>query len=266
MSRSVNVAALQLAAIPGAVEQNLARFAGLAREQAHGADLIVAPELLATGYDLDLLATDGAGLAEPLDGRTVTVAAELAAELEATIVVGLLERDGDTLYDSLITVTPNGAVSTYRKTHLYPPERARFAAGDRLATVSTPAGRVGPMICFEHAFPEIATALALAGAEILVIPSAVPYGYEHLLTLRTRARAQDNQVFAVASNLGGDMFCGGSLIVDPRGEVLRRAGTGDEVIRATIDLDAIARERVGEPALGLRRPELYGEESVELGS
>ena len=76
-------------------------------------------------------------------------------------------------------------------------------AGTELVVAPTPAGRLGMMICFEHAFPDVATALALRGAQILVIPSAVPFGYEHLLTLRTRARAQDNQVFAVGSNLAG---------------------------------------------------------------
>jgi predicted amidohydrolase len=157
-----------------------------------------------------------------------------------------------------VIVGPEGLVAHYRKTHLYPPEHARFRAGEQLATVSTVAGRVGVMICFEHAFPEIATALALDGAQILAIPSAVPRGYEHLMTLRTRARAQDNQLFAIASNLAGGHFCGGSLIADPRGDVLAEAGVGEEVLRATIDLAAIEREREREPALSLRRPELYG--------
>jgi predicted amidohydrolase len=182
MSRIVEVAAVQLDAVPGAVERNLARFAELVHDGATGADLVVAPELMPTGYDLDLLAARGGELAEPLDGTTATLAAE-------------------------------------------------------------------------HAFPDVATALALEGAELLIIPSAVPYGYEHLLTLRTRARAQDNQLHAVAANLAGEVFCGGSLIVGPRRDVLAQAGTDDEVVRATIDLDEIARER--EPALALRRPELY---------
>jgi predicted amidohydrolase len=251
------VAALQIAAVPGAVERNLARLAAVAREQAAGAELIVAPELVAAGYDLAHLSANERALAESLEGPTVTATAALAAELGATIVVGLLERDADALYDTAAVVAPDGAVSSYRKTHLYPPERAHFAPGDRLVTVSTGAGEVAPMICFEHAFPEIATALALAGAQILAIPSAVPYGYEYLLTLRTRARAQDNQLFAVAANLAGETFCGGSLIVDPRGEVLAAAGAGDEAARATIDLGAIEREREREPALALRRPELY---------
>ena len=84
----------------------------------------------------------------------------------------------------------------------------------------------------------------------------MPFGYEHLLTLRTRARAQDNQMFAVGCNLAGDGFCGRSLVADPRGEVLAEAGTEETVLRAVLDLAAIERER--EPALRLRRPDLYG--------
>jgi predicted amidohydrolase len=254
----VEVVALQLAARTGDLESNRARFAQAVRERCGGADLIVAPELLSAGYDLDEIDRRGEELAEPLDGPTSRLAATLAAELEATIVVGLLERADESLYDTAAVVTPDGAVAGYRKSHLYPPETSRFAAGDELVTLATPVGQLGLMICFEHAFPEIATALALRSAQIIAIPSAVPLGYEHLLTLRTRARAQDNQVFVVASNLAGDGFCGGSLIVDPRGDVIAAAGADEAVIRARIDLGAIEREREREPALRLRRPRLYG--------
>jgi predicted amidohydrolase len=191
MSRTVEAAALQLLVDPGRPEVNLDRLARAVRDCA-GADLIVAGELINSGYDLDVIDRDAAELAEPLDGATVTLTQTLAAETGATIVVGLLEQHEDSLYDSAVVVPPDGRVVPYRKSHLYPPERERFAAGDELLQLETPAGRLGVMICFEHAFPEIATALALEGAEILVIPSAVPFGYEHLLTLRSRARAQDN--------------------------------------------------------------------------
>jgi predicted amidohydrolase len=253
----LEVVALQLAVRAGDPDSNRVRFATAVREHCRGADLIVAPELTSAGYDLDEIDRRGHELAEPLDGPTSRLTSTLAAELEATIVIGVLEQADGSLYDTAIVVTPNGTLAGYRKSHLYPPEVTRFAAGDELLTLATPVGRLGLMICFEHAFPEIATALALRGAQILAIPSAVPLGYEHLLTLRTRARAQDNQVFVVASNLAGNGFCGGSLIVDPRGDVLAAAGAEEAVIRASIDLDAIAREREREPALRLRRPSLY---------
>lgn len=258
---NVEVVALQLAARPGEPDENRARLAAAIRSLDRAGDLIVGPELLNSGYDLERIDGRGRELGESLDGPTVELAAALAAETGATIVVGVLERDGETLYDSAVVVRPDGVLGRYRKTHLHPAERTRFAAGDHLTTIPTAAGRLGPMICFDHAFPEIATALALADAQILVIPSAVRYGHEDLLSLRTRARAQDNQVFVVAANLVGGDFCGGSLIVGPRGEVLATAGTDESSIQASLDLSAIERERQREPALGLRRPELYRPET-----
>lgn len=248
---------LQMAARAGDPAANLDRFAALVRAHATGADLVVAPELVSSGYDLDLLARRGRELAEPLDGPLAARVSELATQTGATLVLGMLERDGDVLYDTALAVPPGGRVLPYRKSHLYPTESGLFAAGTELVVAPTPAGRLGMMICFEHAFPDVATALALRGAQILVIPSAVPVGYEHLLTLRTRARAQDNQVFAVGCNLAGGGFCGRSLVADPRGDVLAEAGAEEAVLRVVLDLAAIDREREREPALRLRQPDLY---------
>ena len=254
----VRACALQLSATFGDVEGNLHRLAEAVRDLEGEVDLIVTPELYSTGYDLRGLDQRGADLAEPLDGPSVKLIGELARERGATLVLGMLEQASDgLLYDSAVVVGPDGTTEPYRKTHLYPPERRRFAAGDRLMSLPTSAGRLGLMICFEHAFPELATALALEGSQILAVPSAVPKGYEHLLRLRTRARAQDNQMFVVACNLTGGEFCGRSLISDPRGEVLAEAGTGEEVLMADLDLDSIEQERKREPALRMRRPELY---------
>lgn len=253
----VEVVVLQMAARPGDLAGNVRRFADLVRRHGPGVDLVVAPELVTSGYDLEVLAREGRQLAESIDGPIVTEAAGLAAETRATLTFGLLERDGDALYDTVVVVEPDGMRTPYRKTHLYPPEVELFTAGDGLVVASTNRARLGVMICFEHAFPEVATALALRNAQILVIPSAVPDGYEHLLTLRTRARAQDNQLFAVGANLTGNGFCGHSLVVDPRGDVLASAGTEETVLRASLDLDAIGWERTREPALRLRRPDLY---------
>ena len=248
---------LQMAAPPGDLAANVDRLAELVRKHAGEGGLVVAPELVTSGYDLEVLARRGRELAEPLDGPIAARVSELAIQTGATLVLGLLERDGDVLYDTVVAVAPDGHVTPYRKSHLYPTESALFAAGTELVVAPTPAGRLGMMICFEHAFPDVATTLALRGAQILVIPSAVPVGYEHLLTLRTRARAQDNQVFAVGCNLAGNGFCGRSLVADPRGDVLAEAGAGETVLRATLDLAAIDREREREPALRLRLPDLY---------
>ena len=111
----------------------------------------------------------------------------------------------------------------------------------------------------------MATTLALAGAQILVIPSAVPLDYEHLVHLRTRARAQDNQIFAVGCNMTGHGFAGRSLVADPRGEVLAEAGEEPTVLVVELDLAESRSERSREPSLQMRRPELYSGPAPERG-
>jgi predicted amidohydrolase len=257
LSDRVRVAVLQLASVPGEVAANVSRIVELVEQHGPDVDLVVAPELATTGYDLDLLSVRGRELAEPTDGVTGKRLLELAARVGATLVIGFLELDGDEVYDSLLMVTPSGTADVYRKSHLYPPELAVFSAGATLGVVDTPAGVIGPLVCFEHAFPDVATTLALAGAQILVIPSAVPLDYEHVLHLRTRARAQDNQVFAIGCNMTGHGFAGRSLVADPRGDVLAEAGEEPTVLVVELDLAAARSERGREPSLQMRRPELY---------
>lgn len=252
----ITVAALQLAARPGDVDTNLARLEAVLAALGPGTDLAVAPELYTTGYDLELLATEGVRLGEGANGPSVARLVAMAGRAGLTLVAGFLEAEDGELFDSVVAVGAGTEPTVYRKTHLYPPEQPLFAPGSELVVADSGAARLGMMICFEHAFPEIATTLALAGSDLLVIPSAVPRGYEHVLSLRTRARAQDNQLFAIGANMSAP-FCGRSLIVDPRGNVVAEAGTGEETIVAVLDLEAAAAERAREPALDLRRPELY---------
>lgn len=256
------VAVIQSTPALGDVERNLdAALASITSLAGH-ADLVVLPELFTTGYSLDLL--DLPALAEPLpDGPTARRLSQAASEGIA-IVGAILERDGDTVYDTAVVFDTSGRLVTrYRKSHLHPTEERCFGEGDRLVVVPLDAGiRLGLAICFEHGFPELFAELALRGANVIAIPSAVPDGFDYLLDLRTRARAQDNQVFVLAANLGGNdgvtSWCGGSAIVDPRGELLAVAPTDREAqLVAEIDLTRVDAERQQEPLFLRRRPELY---------
>jgi len=256
-SQIVRAAVIQVAFPLGEVEENRLRLERIV-EGLDGVDLVVAPELVVSGYDLDMIAGRGQEIGAPRDGPTGALISTLAVRKEMTIVVGIIERDeAGILYDSALIATPDGLLNAYRKSHLFPTEKERFAEGDELIVLDTPAGVLGPQICFEHAFPAISTALAVRGAQIIVIPSAVGAGYEHLLTLRSRARAQDNQVFVIAANLNTPGFCGHSLIADPKGAVLAAAGHDDEVLIADLDLRMIEQERLQEPSLRLAREALY---------
>lgn len=262
--RTVRAAIIQLELPPGDVEGNRAAYRD-ALLSLGDADLVVAPELFISGYDLRMIRERGDDLSETMDGPTVQMTQEIAAAEDFTVVVGLLERGKDgKLYDTAVTVTPSGDVYPYRKSHLFPTEFEYFAPGDELFVVPSPAGVLGPQICFEHAFPAISTTLAMEGAQILVIPSAVGDGYDHLLTLRSRARAQDNQIFVVAANMNGNGFCGHSLIAGPSGNVLTAANREDAILRADLDLSLTWRERQQERSLSLGRPELYSSDRTTL--
>ncbi|MGC2777216.1 MAG: nitrilase-related carbon-nitrogen hydrolase [Bradyrhizobium sp.] len=150
------------------VAANLARIAGLAATaKADGAELVVFPELAATGL------TNAAGMAEPIPGRITARLSEIAAEQGLTIVCGLAERDGDTIYNSAVLVAPDGTISIYRKTHLTTAERSWASAGDAWTVVDTPMGRIGVLIGHDAAFPEAGRVLALRGCDLIVCPAAV---------------------------------------------------------------------------------------------
>jgi predicted amidohydrolase len=258
---TTRVAVAQTAPIVGAVPTNLAASERTIVQLAGTADVVVFPELFTTGYRREGM--HHAALAEPIpDGPTIRKLAEAAARAELAVVGTILEDADGEVYDTAVVIDREGRVAgRYRKSHLYPAEREFFAAGNSLEVVEAGGLQIGLAICFEHAFPEIFTELAIAGAELIAIPSAVPVGYEYLLELRTRARAQDNQLYVAAANLVGSdgvtNWCGRSMIVGPRGEMLASAGDGVDVIVAALEDGAASAERDQEPALANRRPELY---------
>ena len=211
------------------------------------ADLIVLPELFATGYYFE--STEQArSLAEPAaSGPTTHRLAAWAAETGATIVAGIAERDGDAMYNSAVVVTPNGWLGTYRKTHLYAEETLHFAPGNSgfpVWTVTDRRGRpyrLGVMVCFDWIFPESARTLAQRGADVIAHPSnlVLPHCPNAM-----PIRALENGVFtATANRIGTESngghsltFIGRSLICSPGAEVLASAPAQEPaVIRAEID-------------------------------
>jgi predicted amidohydrolase len=224
------------------------------------------PEFFNTGYHLQLIGDDFYHLAEPIPGPTTSALAEIARGRGMTILGNVPEADEKqegVLYDTTFVLDRRGnLVGRYRKTHLYPTEHRYFRAGDELPVFELEFARIGTATCFDHAFPELFSSLAVGGAEIVFIPSAVPVGYGYLLDLRTRARAQDNQMWVAAVNRVGTegevTYCGLSKVVNPRGEVVAEASEEkEEDLVVQVDLSAILKERQQEPVLRARRPTLY---------
>lgn len=244
-------------------DENLQKAVDFLRKLKGKVDIICFPELFTTGYNLDLLANDFHKLAEPIPGKTTELMSQKAKEFGLSILGTIVEKAENVLYNSAFIITKNGElIGKYRKSHLYPPEHNYFGSGNEVPVFEIGGIKVGIAICFDHAFPPIFTTLALKGAQLIFIPSAVPAGYEYLLNLRTRARAQDNQLFVAAVNLVGQEgeveYCGLSQLINPKGEIITQASTKkEEVLTSKLDLSLIESERKQEPVLENFRPELY---------
>ena len=250
-------------------EENIA--ACQAAVLAADADLVVLPELFATGYFFESTSAARSLGESARDGVTTRRLTDWSRHTGATIVAGLVETDGEHLYNSAAVVTPNGWLGTYRKTHLYYQETVHFTPGGTGFQVWTVTDRerrpyrLGVMICFDWIFPESARTLAMGGADVIAHPSnlVLPHCPDAM-----PVRALENGVFtATANRIGtetnGDeslTFIGRSRICSPSAQVLAEAPSAETAtIRAEVDvLDArrTALNRYND-RWGDRRPDLY---------
>jgi N-carbamoylputrescine amidase len=270
----VQVSCIQFEPTIGDVEGNLARSAELIRAAAAaGGQLIVLPELANTGYVFETI-EEATRLAEPVpQGPSSRFWGALARELGVHIVAGITELAGDRLYNSAIVTGPDGAVGTYRKAHLWGRENLFFAKGDLgFPVFDTALGKVGVAICYDGWFPETFRRLALAGAEIVCIPTNwvpmpdQPAGEAAMANVLHRAAAHSNGIFiACADRIGverGQPFEGQSLIIGPRGWTLAGPASRDrpETLTATVNLAEAGRKDLNEfnSLLRDRRTDVYG--------
>jgi deaminated glutathione amidase len=269
----VRAAAVQLQSTED-MDRNLADADRLTRAAAEdGADLVVLPERL----DIRGSAADYAARAEPLEGRPVAWARETARELGIDIVAGSIaeRREGhDRVANTSVHVGPDGELkAVYRKIHMFDVEvdgveyreSEHSEPADEIVVSETAQGLgLGLTICYDLRFPELYRILALRGARIVAIPAAFTRvtGEAHWEIL-LRARAIENQVFVIAPGQGRlpgpdrDSY-GNSMIVDPWGEVLARAG-GEGASFVAADLDLARQDEVREklPSLANRVAAAY---------
>lgn len=193
------------------------------------ADLIVLPELFATGY-LFPNRSELLDLAEPIpSGLTTKTLLQIAKTKKMAIVAGIAEKAQAKIYNSSILVCPNGEVYTYRKIHLFMDEKFLFSPGDKPFSVYRIGKvKIGMLICFDWIFPEASRILALSGAQIICQPANLILPYAHSATL---IRALENRVFLILCNRVGQekqgqkklKFNGMSQIVAPSGQLIIRA-------------------------------------------
>ncbi|HZQ65640.1 MAG TPA: carbon-nitrogen hydrolase family protein [Gaiellaceae bacterium] len=250
-------------------ERNLDACLSLLEEAAgRDAELLVLPECAVPGYMFDSL-EEALPFGEEIPGPTTEAFEQACRRLGAHAICGLLERDGDRLYNAAILVGPDGLIGSYRKTHLPFLGVDRFVTpGDELKVFDTALGRIGLIICYDLRFPEVTRTLALHGADLVALPTNFPTAAKVQTEVITLARAAENRIYLLCANRVGKErwgeFCGWSQIVDPYGKRLAEAGETEETLLvADVDVEK-ARDKdyvvPGEYELylfGHRRPELY---------
>jgi predicted amidohydrolase len=278
--RTVTVALVQIRC-DGSPQENLARALGKVSEAARaGANLVVLPELFLGPYFCqrpdDRTAFE---CAEQVPGPTTHALSAAARENRVVLVGGsVFEKDREKHFNTSVVFDPDGRLlGTYRKTHipediLYH-EQHYFSPGDTGVVVfETAVGRVAPLICYDQWYPEAARIATLKGAEILVYPTAIGLideavednitgDWEQMWRSAQVGHAAANNVFVAAVNRvgreGAITFWGGSFVAGPAGEVLARAGSGEEVLLASCDLAKVAALQAAWRFLPNRRPDAY---------
>src|SRR5687767_5929389 len=214
---------------------------------------------------------DVRALAEPLDGPTVHAFQQKARALGIVTVINLFERDGERTYDSSPVIDADGTLlGVTRMIHItdYPcfHEQGYYTPGDKGAPVyRTQAGNIGVAICYDRHYPEYMRALALGGADLVVVPQAGAIGEwpEGLYEAEMQVAAFQNGYFvALCNRVGAEeclTFAGESYVCAPDGRMIARAPAMEEtILAADIDLSATRESHARQLFLQHRRPDLYG--------
>ena len=253
-------------------EDNVARgLASLERAAREGADVVAFAELAFDRFHPQRPASgDPLRLAEPVPGPTTDAFAAAARRLGVVVVLNLYERDGPRAYDCSPVIDADGSLlGRTRMVHItdYPcfHEQGYYTPGDTGAPVyRTRAGAVGVAICYDRHYPEYMRALALNGADLVVVPQAgaVDEWPEGLYEAEVRVAAFQNGYFVALCNRVGHEDCvdfaGESFVCAPDGSVIARAARGvDEILYADINVADIQRSHARGLFMKHRRPELY---------
>jgi 5-aminopentanamidase len=246
----LHLALWQCTPLPLKTAANLLRLDGAAKEAAQGgADILVCPEMFLTGYNIG--ASQVRALAQAPDGAYANAVAEIAKRHSIAIVYGYPQRDGGYVFNAAQCIAADGThLLNVRKTHLFGNlDRTQFSAAPSQNTLFDFRGwEIGLLICYDLEFPENMRRLALAGADMVLVPTANMSDYDFVATTMVPVRAYENQVFvAYANYVGaeGDVQYGGlSGVAAPNGQMLAQAGRESELLSATVDANQLVATRL----------------------
>lgn len=253
-------------------EKNLEKAVSAIRKAtAQGAKLICFPELMnGEGKEKTVLQ-----MAEGLEEKTISILKAEAKNCNVYIHSGSMYEkiEGEQrVYNTSVLLSPEGKLLTsYRKLHMFDmtlsdgvicAESKIVKPGDKIVTIQTILGKIGCAICYDIRFPELFRKMALEGAQIIIVPASftLSTGKDHWETL-LRARAIENSCYIIATDQIGKKLnytaFGNSMVIDPWGTVLSRAGEHEDIVYAEINLEYEKSVRMQMPALQNRRNDLY---------
>jgi N-carbamoylputrescine amidase len=284
MTKPLTLGLIQMRCSPDPAANFDKAIAGIRDAAGRGANVICLQELFRTQYFCQTEDHEFFKLAEPIPGPSTERLGKLAAELKVVIVASLFEKRAEGLYhNTAAMIDADGSLmGKYRKMHIPDDpqyyEKFYFTPGDLgFRSWSTRFGNVGTLICWDQWYPEGARLTAMHGANVLFFPTAIgwlpaeksQYGAAQQNAWETmqRSHAIANGVFVAAVNrvghegdpAGGIEFWGNSFVADPYGNVLARAGQGEETLVVECDTSLIDTARTHWPFLRDRRVEAYGE-------
>jgi predicted amidohydrolase len=255
MTQTLKVVLAQLSPSLRRTDDNVQTMVRMMEERPR-ADLVLFPELFMSGYTT----REVEGLAVDPDGPEVARVARAARDNSTAVVFGAPERFGSGYANSAIYIDRSGSVAgIYRKAFLFGAEREAYVPGDELLVVDLGGPKAGLMICFDVEFPEVARALARAGADLLLTISANmdPFGRDHHVFCTSRA-LENGLPHAYVNQIGkGEefTFAGGTMALSSDGDILAETSApAEEVLE--IDLELPARSTLRPDYLNQLRPPL----------
>ncbi|RMQ46261.1 Carbon-nitrogen family hydrolase [Pseudomonas cichorii] len=260
----MRIALYQCPPLPLDIAGNLLRLEQQAQAAAlQKAGLLVCPEMFLTGYNIG--AETARKLAQPADGMAAARVAEIARANGIAIVYGYPELGTDgQIYNAAQLIDSHGkSLGNYRKTHLFGElDKSMFAAGkDDFPVVELNGWRLGLLICYDVEFPENTRRLALAGAELILVPTANMVPYDFVCEVTVRARAFENQCYLLYANYCGSEgeidYCGQSSLCAPDGCRPVIAGRDEVLLAGTLDRSLMERSRAINTYFQDRRPGFY---------
>lgn len=266
---------MKIALLQTPVDMDKAKNLRHAREQVRiaaqkGAELVILPEMFCCPYSTAYFAEYG----EPAGGTIWQELSALALENQVCLVGGSFpEREGEKLYNACFVFGPDGhQLARHRKMHLFDVEfdggqhfreSDTFTPGDDVTTFDYKGMTFGLCICFDMRFPELSRLMALQGAQAVIVPAAfnMTTGPLHWETM-FRQRATDDQCYTVGvaparDEQGVYVSYANSLVCDPMGRVLTRAGAEPCILYAQLDPKEVDSARRQLPLLSARRTDLY---------